>query len=80
MTITIFGGLGIYEQAIKSKCKFFITEIDDMDFEGNKRFPKLDIKLECLNDQIKEYLDNVEYSGGKFIENGIGYSFYIGMN
>lgn len=76
----VFGGLQIYLAAMKKPCKFFVTLIDDMDYQGEKTFPENNIKLECVNQEVKNLLGDVEYDGEKFIENGVGYSFFSGEN
>lgn len=78
-TIVIFGGRRIYQEAMKSKCKFFIT-IFDLSCGGNKEFPEHNLELQSINEKVREIIPNVEYKDEKFHENGYKYSFYQAMN
>ncbi|KRH94402.1 Dihydrofolate reductase [Pseudoloma neurophilia] len=79
-TVVIFGGCAIYQAAMAHPCKFFVTLIDDMDYKGEKIFPENQVKLTCVDENVRDLMENPEHNGEKFMENGVGYNFYVGFN
>lgn len=81
--IVISGGEAVYKEALKHKCKLFITIIDDGNMTGDRFFAKHDTKLECVNEEvyplIKE-IKGVKYDGKEFSENENVYSFFVGTD
>lgn len=81
MIIVIFGGSDIYKEAMSKKCKFFITIIDDDKWKGNKKFPKHNLTLKCVNKELQELLTDAQLTDSNFyIENDVKFSFFIAYN
>lgn len=81
--IVIAGGDLVYRKALKCRNKLFATIIDERKISGDKLFPKHEVRLECVNEQVYPLIKGVEgviYDGERFSENEETYSFFVGCN
>lgn len=83
----IFGGVRIYEEAMKLwKCKIFCTIVEEKNILGDRIFPEHNFELENITEEVDAFLTKKgltkswELKNNQFIENGFAYSFFCNDN
>lgn len=84
MFIVIFGGSGVYDEAMKYDYKLFCTIVKEKGLPGDRIFPESKVSLENISKHVHEFLlaGGVEqtwnFNGDFFEENGFSYKFCLG--
>lgn len=83
MYVVIFGGVGIYKEAMsKYDYEMFCTIVEEGDLQGDRIFPEYSADLVNISRQVDEFLAerNVSktwiFQDDHFLENGFKYRFF----